>query len=323
MTSGSELFASIWTLEGVAREAKILDAGLSVPPWLLEWVPITVASPIKLEGGKSAIELTYEVARDGWAIGTAADWRRVPVTFRTAKSIAKANGWTFPTRAMVKQIERVADVRVWMPTFGVPREATSRYQDSHDGIEKQLAGNPAAHGLISGGKKDLVLSRLLDRRIAGVPSKQIYGGRWPDGSNIQGQSDPPAHDENYVDYSEQWRPVRRVVRLLSRAVDGTETITTPDLHDVIRSSALAPLVSDEVPASYDADSLLAGGGPGPTGPGGGGTGGVVVRATAAASSPAGVRVARGLLAAFGVTGLALGAMNASELAAWFSRLFRR
>jgi len=289
MTTGSELLARILDKTGEPREGEILAS--TVSPWILSWIPITA---VLLEGAGEAAkvthEITYYVARDGWSVGPADDWIRTPLAFTSAKRLAKSKGWTFPTRKMVKQIHQAADVRVAMPTFGPPREASSTYKKSHDAIEAQRAGRA---GLVSGGKKDLVLSSLLgERTTSGSPSKQIFGGAKSAAVSPewwQGTSSPPAHDDRYVDYSEQYRPIRRDV-----IVDGKPM----DLHDVIRSPVLAALVSDESPPSYDPDVVLAGGSAG-AGAGGGVKGGA--RPFAPAATPA----ARGLRAglAWGVAGL--------------------
>jgi hypothetical protein len=240
--TGSELYKRIAGLTGEPRETEILNAG-EPPPWVLQWIPVTVVSYAGTGETKTvAHSLTYKVARDGWSVGTAEDFLRTPLAFTTAKRLAKARGWTFPTTAMVRQIHAAADVRIAMPTATAEREASSTYLAAHQAIETQRAGR---QGLQSGGKKDLVLSRDLP-----AGTKQIFGGAidtTPGTKFWQGISHPPAHAATYVDYSEQYRPIQRAAVLDGKPID---------LHAVLASPDLAPLISTE--GAYDADALLAG-----------------------------------------------------------------
>jgi len=244
--TGSSLFASIWAKLGGAREAEILAAAGSRPAFWPSWTRITVATP-ETAGGHV---LTYYAAADGITIGSSSDFRRVPVSMRTAAELATRNGWTLPTARMVDQIHAAATPRAQlaMPSYAEAREATGTYQAAHDAIEKQVAASGAKRGeLLSGHKKDLVLSSRLP-----AGTKQIYGGRQVAGPSSpiwQGLSYPPAHDLDYVDYSEQYRPIRRDAELDGRPVD---------LHAILSDPALAGLISGETPATIDAGAILLG-----------------------------------------------------------------
>lgn len=234
-TTGSELFARIWKLTGGAREQAIKEAAGSHPSWFPGWTAITVSTGSE----KGGHVLTYHAAADGLTIGTNADFRRMPVAFRTAREIAAAQGWTFPTARMVEQIHNAARYRVAMPTYETDREGTPTYQKAHDAIEAQLAAiGASSRQLVSGGKKDLVLSSHLP-----PGTKQIFGGRQSaaaDSPIWQGLSYPPAHDDLYVDYSEQYRPIRRDAMLDGRPID---------IHAILSDPALASLLSGETPAT--------------------------------------------------------------------------
>jgi hypothetical protein len=101
-------------------------------------------------------------------------------------------------------------------------------------IESQLAGRPRGL-LLSGHKKDLVLTNRLTRRARRVA---IYGWEYADGTPIQPLS--TVHDGRYADYSHG-------VRLVSTTayVDGKPR----SLTDLLEDPQLAELLSDEGPVS--------------------------------------------------------------------------
>lgn len=314
--TGSELYAAIWSLTGEEREAQILAAGDAFPSWLLDWVSVTLQ---ELAGESMTVvhELTIDVARDGLRYGTDADQRATPVNFRTAKAIAKKHdGWTFPTPPIVEAIYNAADVQMFMPipdnlphdlnlpmSVASARSDTSSFLEMHDAIELQRKGST---GLLAGGRKDLVLTPYMPP-IKGVPSKQIFGGRKGLGTGVpgsgwwQGTSNPPAHDELYSDYSEEYRVIRRAC-----IVDGSKA----DLHDVYRSPAYRAFQGPEEP--FDADLLLSVGGVSTLGlkPGKG----LPVR-VAPANTQVG-RVVRGVVGFSAAIGLVL---SAREIEAWIAR----
>src|SRR6185436_5949738 len=145
--TGSALFAKIASLTGDAREAEIIAAAVAgnFPSWLLDWVPITMQQLGGPDGSIVLHEVTIPVARNGLRIGNNTDQRKTPCNFKSAKTIAKAHGWTFPTPRIVDAIYRAADKQMFMPVPGnfphamnLPlaaagrREATETYEEMHN-----------------------------------------------------------------------------------------------------------------------------------------------------------------------------------------------
>jgi hypothetical protein len=234
---GSEFLAAYasdkapWHWEAAAlQQAK--DGGLVSWPM----VPVTAMSP---DGMHKA---TYFVSSDYVAVGTPEDYVRLPLTPITAQKIANVFGMLLPTPKMVKDIWGASQVKL-SPQPMVPNKGANlqQYADHSRLIDAQLAtpqGSPPAQGsfLISGQKKDIVISNIM------APGKVvIFGWYNKDGSRIQPRTN--VHGDFYVDYSHG-------VRLVSPKmnVDGTEVSTA----DVLRSSRLSSLLSDEGPLKQGA-----------------------------------------------------------------------
>jgi len=322
--TGSALFAKIASLTGDAREAEIIAAAVAgnFPSWLLDWVPITMQQLGGPDGSVVLHEVTIPVARNGLRIGNNTDQRKTPCNFKSAKTIAKAHGWTFPTPRIVDAIYRAADKQMFMPVPGnfphamnLPlaaasrREATETYEEMHNACEFQRDGNT---GLSSGDTKVLVLTSNMPD-VGGRPSKQIFGGRKGTGAGSPGegyyQDAPrapysPPHDELYVDYSEAQHPIGR-----GWTFDGKKI----DAHDAYKDPTIAAIVAGP-DGPFDADALIAKGGvyaykPGP---------GLPVR-VAPASTTLG-RSVRGIAAFTGAIALISGAR---ALADWLERGLKR
>jgi hypothetical protein len=227
---GGKAFAeTIADLPPKAREAAIvqeLTRG-NVPEFLRKFVPITV-------GG-----CTFEVMPDYLAIGSNADFVRMPMTPQSATAIADAFGCTLPTRKMVNDIYAAATVKLEPRPMTEKREAVETFVAHNAIVEQQRVANGKPLGeMVAGDKKDVVLSNRLKEKPARVA---IYGWHKLDGKPIQ-----PlyiGHGDFYVDYSHGIRLVKR-----DATVDGKPTTIDAILHDPNRCD----LLSDEgaVDASY-------------------------------------------------------------------------
>lgn len=174
------------------------------------------------------------VTPDYLAIGSDEDWVRVPMTIRSAKAVARAAQCVLPTKKLVDTVHAAAQVRVSSPYMPPGRGMASveYFAAHHAAIEDRRARAGGALGdLVSGPKKDLVLSRRSQSEPGRTP---IYGWFTDDGHAIQGLS--LLHDDRYLDYA---HGVRLVLRAME--VDGEQA----DLLDVLADRERASLLSDE------------------------------------------------------------------------------
>lgn len=175
---------------------------------------------------------------DYLAIGSDDDWIRVPMTVRSAKSIARKVGAVLPTKKLVDEIHAVAKLRISSPYMAPGRDMTSveYFVAHHAAIEERRRAAHAHLGeLVSGPKKDLVISK---RALSEPRRTAIYGWFTDDGGPIQALS--LVHDDRYVDYAHGIRLVRGDMEIDGRSVP---------VLDVLADRDLAPLISDE--GSFD------------------------------------------------------------------------
>jgi hypothetical protein len=232
MLTATELRQRLEGLSLDAREAIVaaaLDQG-AVPDFLL------ALRELKITGG--AVSATLLVSPDYLSIGTETDFVRMPMYLDTARAWMKGNGYALPTRRVMHEAWRQADVRLppkpWGPPY-VESEMTTlaRYWTHNAWIEGQLGATTAPLNrelLVAGHKKDLICSpQQTDANIV------IGGWTQPNGLDIQ-----PAfagHHRRWVDYSQCFRLVADKVRL----GDGTEA----SYAELLDSPTYASLLSDE------------------------------------------------------------------------------
>jgi hypothetical protein len=174
---------------------------------------------------------------DYLAIGSDADFVRMPMTPQSATIIATAFGCTLPTRNMVNDIYAQAEVKLEPKPLTKDRELIETFVQHNDIIEQQRAGKPLGQ-LVAGHKKDVVITNGLKEK----PNKvAIYGWHKLDGKPIQ-----PlylGHADYYVDYSHGIRLVKEAM-----TVDGKPR----KVADVLRDPELSKLLSDEgsIDAAY-------------------------------------------------------------------------
>ncbi len=220
-------------LEGMGRAASddaILAAimGGNVPDFERVFAPVE----FEAEGHR----VVLHVLCDYLAIGSDRDFLRMPMTAAAAQKIADKTDTTLPTKRIVDLIYKHAKARL-PPSYidGGPTQGTfDDYSVHHEKLEKRRLAKKIALGtLVAGDKKDIVLSsRLIEHpdRVA------IYGWHRDEEDPIQPLS--TRHSRRYADYSHGVRLVSQRV-----SIDGKER----RLSDVLRSSKLAGLVSDEGP----------------------------------------------------------------------------
>jgi hypothetical protein len=168
------------------------------------------------------------------SIGSNEDFVRIPMSPLTAQRIADAWGASLPTRKMVDELYRQADVKLAPdPMKPISQMMSNAYYAEHQRkIEAQRAGRPAGE-LTAGHKKDVVLSNALLARPGQVA---IYGWHRSGGKPIQPLS--TVHENTYADDSHG-----------ARLFAGTVTVNGVErpMAEVLRDPVLSRLVSDEEP----------------------------------------------------------------------------
>ncbi len=244
---GAAFMRSIAGLSRNAREEAIaaeIGRG-NIPDFLRQFHAITVKA--KDNAGKEHTA-TYEVMPDYLAVGSNADFVRVPMSPLTAQRIAEAFGCALPTRKIVDDIYKQAAVKLAPIPLTEAREAVETFVKHNAMIEKQRAGHlpvpsPAAGGgpgwgLIAGIKKDVIVTN----RLGDKPNRvAIFGWHKLDGVPIQPLT--IVHVNWYVDYSHGIRLMKRNV-----IVDGKPR----DVRAVQHSAELNGLLSDEGPIAFPA-----------------------------------------------------------------------
>jgi hypothetical protein len=209
----------------------------NLPEFLRKLVPVELHCD--LPTGKS-ITATIFVTPDYLAIGSDADFLRIPMNLYTAAAIADRFGFILPTKKMVDAIylqSRFHLVPQPLPA-GPQMRSTTYYWNHNHMIQDQAQALGVRLGeLISGDKKDVVMTN----RLALNPGRiAIYGWHRSSGQPIQPLS--TVHGANYADYSHG-------IRLIS----GTALIDGQlrSIYDVLRDSSTAKVLSDEGPIHFN------------------------------------------------------------------------
>jgi len=231
---GAQFINSLADLSLDKREATIFREITSgnFPEFLRRLKTVTIRYKTASAHGAQEVMATIKVMPDYLAVGSDADFVRMPMRPQTAQRIADRFGCVLPTRKIVDAIDAQAELHLKPHPMTQERESLATFLEHHQIIERQRGQKPLGLLLI-GIKKDIVLSpRIFERpqRLA------IYGWRQLDGQPIQPLS--IVHWNRYVDYSHGVRLVCNTYE-----VDGKEMKIT----DVLADPQLCSLVSDEGP----------------------------------------------------------------------------
>jgi hypothetical protein len=176
--------------------------------------------------------VTFHVLPDYLAIGSDADFVRIPMWAPTAQRIADVFSASVPTKKMVDLIWNAAQEKIAPAPIPPSAQMMSNayIEESQKKIEAELVGKPRGE-LVAGDKKDLVITNLLAQHPDRVA---IYGWHQLNGKAIQPLS--TVHEATYADYSHGTRLVSLEVLL-----DGKPA----RLDDILKNPNLAPILSDE------------------------------------------------------------------------------
>ncbi len=231
--TGSQFAESVSDMDRPQREqailAQLLDGNL--PDALRRLAPVKLNCEVA--GGKT-IAATIFVMPEYLAIGSDADFLRIPMNFHTATAIAHRFGFVLPTRKIVDAIYDQSTHRFTpQPMPAGPQMTSTSYYRRHNAlIEEQSQARGFSLGtLVSGHKKDVVLTN----RLNWIPGRiAIYG--WHRGSGAPIQPLSTVHGADYADYSHGIRLVSQMALL-----DGREL----PINGIMRDPWLAKIVSDE------------------------------------------------------------------------------
>ena len=176
------------------------------------------------------------VMPDYLAVGSDADYLRIPMGLAAATRVATALGFVLPTPRMVDAIYQASDVHLRpQPLQAGPQMRSTAYFRRHNAdiaAQARRLGVPAGL-LLAGHKKDVVLSNRMDSHPGRIA---IYGWHEPNGEPIQPLS--TAHGQEYLDYSHGIRLVSDVMLLNGQVTS---------VHQVLANARLAPVLSAEGP----------------------------------------------------------------------------
>lgn len=221
---GAEFAAKVAKLPLKEREAAILHeiTNGNFPDFLRTFKTVELRGPLKPGKGEPEVTASIGVMPDYLAIGSDADFIRIPMTPQTAQAISDRFGCVLPTRKIVDAVDAAAELRIAPYPMTTEREAIATFAEHNHIIRKQVGIRPDGQ-LITGIKKDIVLTpRIFEKpqRLA------IYGWRQLNGQPIQPLT--IVHWNQYVDYSHGVRLVRDTLDLNGERVKIAELLADPN-----------------------------------------------------------------------------------------------
>jgi hypothetical protein len=243
--TGSQFVRYVSMMNAGEREQAILDEITkgNLPQFLRKLVPVELQC--ELASGKEFIATIF-VTPDYLAIGSDADFLRIPMNLHTTMTIAERFGFVLPTKKMVDAIYLQSRHRLAPQPLpaGDQMRSTEYYRTHNELIDDQIRALGVQLGeLVSGDKKDIVMTNRLATHVGRIA---IYGWHRGAGEPIQPLS--TVHGANYADYSHG-------VRLISRwaLIDGKPRL----VQDILQDPSMAQVLSDEGPIRVDGRLLAA------------------------------------------------------------------
>lgn len=233
--TGSQFAEYVANMNSRQREQAILTEILAgnLPGFLRKLVPVELT--FQPAGGK-VLTATIFVMPEYLAVGSDKDFLRIPMNLYTASAVASRLGFILPTRKIVDAIYRQSAFH-FSPepmTPGPQMRSTEYYRIHNEKIEEQSRSLGVSAGtLISGHKKDVVVTNLLDRNPGRIA---IYGWHRLSGAPIQPLS--TVHGACYADYSHGIRLVSETAIVNGQA---------RSIYDLLGDPLFAGVFSDEGP----------------------------------------------------------------------------
>ena len=197
----------------------------NIPSFLTRFVSIAVS--VYDTAKQKTIKAVYYVSPDYLSVGTVDDWARVNITPMMAQRIADSLHCFLPTKKIVDDIYKNAEVKLEpVPMYGF-RDSTPTMFHHHLIVEGPRKGRK---GLIAGIMKDVVISSKITRdpkpnRVA------IYGWHLPGGKPIQPLY--TGHVNRYVDYSHGTRLVYEKIKVNGKWMDFKDVLSDPVLKRLL------------------------------------------------------------------------------------------
>jgi hypothetical protein len=231
----------------------------NMPAWLRQWITIEVRD--------SSPNVKVRVLPDYLCVGSDADYRHVPLDQQSAQRVADAFTACLPTAKICHAIWRKTP-----PTHrigAIPRDynvtpwtrrrlirqpwaqtSTAAYDEHSREIQKKFGTTIRPGQLVSGHKKDVVLSQRLHAQPAkiafhgfydsnGYPFQPCYGGAAGPVPTCNRETPTLAHPEGKGRFSDYSQGVRLVHPVMT--IDGRMAL----YNDVLRNKELCRLISTE------------------------------------------------------------------------------
>jgi len=218
--SGTDFYKTVVAWKWAARDSLAVQEILAgnMPSFLKKFVAVTSSVTDSMGISHQAV---FYVSPDYLAVGTDADWARIPLTPMAAQKIADSFHCFFPTRKMVDLIYQQATIKLEPVPMYAFRDSSVTMWQHHLIIEGQRKGRS---GLIAGIKKDLVLSGKISRDPK-ANREAIYGWHQLNGKPIQPLY--TGHINWWVDYSHGIRLIWQTVKVDGKEMKYTEVLKHP------------------------------------------------------------------------------------------------
>jgi hypothetical protein len=231
--TGSQFAESVSNMDRQDRERAILSQILegNLPGFLRRLIPVRLKHD--LPSGKTVLGTVF-VLPEYLAVGSDNDFLRIPMNLHTAVAVAERFRFLLPTRKIVDAVYDQSTSRFTpQPMPAGPQMTSTPYYSAHNAmIEKQAKAKGFSLGaLVSGHKKDVVITNLLARRPGQIA---IYGWHRAPGAPIQPLS--TVHGAGYADYSHGIRLVGPMALIEGRL---------RSVYEILQDSVLAMVLSDE------------------------------------------------------------------------------
>lgn len=236
--SGTAFIKSIDTVSFENREKRVVKEILSgnIPRMLRKFKSIEYIATGTPDSLPHTVQ--FYVLPDYLAVGSDEDFVRMPMGPLAAQQIADSLYCSMPTALLVDKIAQASvgaiDPFPFRP-LGHRNEQPIVFEDSNHAINALFKAKGYYPGqLISGLKKDVIISARIADDTTRSNHVTIYGWHEPNGKRIQPANN--VHTNYYVDYSHGIRLISRTIK-----IDGKEY----DMQQVLRDPAMYMLLSNE------------------------------------------------------------------------------